>query len=243
MNAEQVRAAFAALPDLPASDDFWDVRRAGLRLNAAREPLEAFLTWPAIVGTMFVGQPEWVLPELTALEQADAARWGAVTAGEYGGAPNTNLIHQAYHLHQWERATGVCVSQLGSIVEVGGGYGALAVVARRAGFAGRYTIYDLPELSLLQSYYLAQMGAAAECRSELNGTLKADLLVAIYSLSETTAATVAAYLDAIHPAHYLIGLKRGPWQGEDLNLMIERRFPWSRVVDMPHDPGSYYLMG
>lgn len=243
MNAVAVRAAFSALPALNGSTDFWDERRAGLRLNAAHERVEEFLTWPAIVGTMFVGQPEWIGPELTALSLADPGRWSQVTANEYGGAPNTNLIHQAYHLHQWEQATGMHVSQLRSIVEVGGGYGALALVARRAGFAGTYTIYDLPELSILQRFYLAQMGAAAECYSELGAPVAPDLLVAIYSLSETRAETVERYLAAIGPAHYLIGLKHGPWQGEDLNLMIERRFPAAAKVQMPHDAGSYYLMG
>lgn len=243
MNAAEVREAFFDLPELPLSEDFWTVRRAGLRVNAAREPIEKFLSWPSIVGTMFVAQPEYIQPEWEALMAADRERWAAVTAVEYGGAPHTNLIHQAYHLHLWERATGLGIAQIESIIEVGGGYGALALVCRRAGFNGRYTIYDLPEISLLQQFYLAQMGVAADFGSALEAPQTADLLVAIYSLSETNAATVAHYLDHLSTPHYLVGLKDADWQGERLDKLIDKRFEQGNRYVVPHDPGSYFWIG
>lgn len=240
MNADGVRHAFGQLPDIAALDDFWTTRQLGLRVNVMHERVEQFLTWPSIVGTMFVAQPEFIEPELAELLDADAPRWQAATAGEYGGAPNTNLIHQAYHLYQWERASGRRVSELGSIIEIGGGYGALALVAWRAGFRGSYRIYDLAELSILQAFYLSEMGVPAECLSAIDAPLRTDLLVAIYSLSETNARTVDRYLKYIRFDHFLIGLKHGPWQGQDLNLILDESFGHGRRSAAPHDSGAYY---
>lgn len=243
MKPDELRTAFAELPALAESDDFWTVRRAGLRLNAAREPIEQFLTWPGVVGTMFVAQPEYVEPEWAELAAADAGRWGRVTADEYGGAPNTNLIHQAYHLHQWERASGRNVAALSSIVEVGGGYGALAVVARRAGFNGGYTIYDLPEVSLLQRFYLAAQGVAAECLSAPAGPIRADLFVALFSMSEMSLAQQAPYLDGLQAAHHLIGAQANAWQGEVTSAPLDARFGGGRRVGIDHQTNRYYLIG
>lgn len=242
MNAAAVRTAMADLPPLLENGDFWATRQAGLRLNALREPIEQFLTWPGVVGTMFVAQPEYVQPEWDELQDADAGRWGRVTAGEYGGAPNTNLIHQAYHLHQWERASGRNVAALDSIIEVGGGYGALAVVARRAGFVGQYTIYDLPEVSLLQRFYLAQMGAAAECLSRPTGPLAADLFVALFSMSEMSLAQQAPYLTGLQARHHLIGAQANGWQGEDTYVALDERFGGQRML-IDHQTNRYYLIG
>lgn len=240
MNADAVRDAFEQLPDLYAPDDFWTTRQLGLRINVLHENVEQFLSWPSIVGTMFVAQPEFIEPELAELLTADAPRWQAVVENEYNGAPNTNLIHQAYHLFQWERATGLRVSDLTNIVEIGGGYGALALVCHRAGFRGAYRIYDLPELSILQAFYLSEMGVPAECLSDFPAPLRADLLVAIYSLSETNTATVANYLANIQSEHFLIGLKHGPWQGQDLNVILDGHFGHGAMSNAPHDSGSYY---
>lgn len=240
MDSDGVRQAFEQLPALFEPDDFWAARQLGLRANVRYEPVEQFLTWPSIVGTMFVAQPEFVEPELAELLAADAPRWQAVTAHEYGNAPNTNLIHQAYHLFQWEQATGLNVAALDTIVEIGGGYGALALVTRRAGFRGRYTIFDLPELSILQAFYLAEMNVPVECAQYPTESLRPDLLVAIYSLSETNAQTVERYLNAIDAAHFLIGLKHGPWQGQDLNALLDERFKHGHRRAAPHDSGGYY---
>lgn len=240
MNADAVRSAFNQLPALYAPDDFWTERQLGLRVNVRHEQIEQFLSWPSIVGTMFVAQPEFIEPELSELLAADAPRWQAVIGPEYSGAPNTNLIHQAYHLFQWERATGQHVSDLGSIVEIGGGYGALALVCWRAGFRGTYRIYDLPELSILQSFYLSEMGVPCECASKVEGVVGRDLLVAIYSLSETNRDTVARYLSHIRTDHFLIGLKHGPWQGQDLNVILDGHFGHGAYSNAPHDSGSYY---
>jgi hypothetical protein len=96
-----------------------------------------------------------------------------------------NLIHQAYHLTQWEQATGKRIEHLNTIVEFGAGYGAMALLCRRLGFEGQYIIYDLPEFSLLQEYYLSQFGMID--KMEWNPAEKpkdADLFMALYSISE-----------------------------------------------------------
>lgn len=96
-----------------------------------------------------------------------------------------NLIHQAYHIHQWEQTTGKRINQLDTIVEFGGGYGAMALLCHRLGFDGKYIIYDLPEFSLLQEYYLSQFGLLDKVSWNPKRKPKdVDLFMALYSLSE-----------------------------------------------------------
>lgn len=224
--------------------DFWSLKRAALRENLAREPLETFLTWPTIDGTMFVGETPYVAREWQALWATDASRWPAAVGPELGGRPNTNLAHQAYHLHQWEQATGRRVESLESIVEIGGGYGALARVCRALGYAGPYMIYDFPELNGLQRYYLEWAGVeGVDCRADFAGGVEADLLVGLYSLSEMPAAELARYLEGVAARHWLIAVNDAPWEGEDVNRLLATHFAGGARVEAPYLPGHYYLIG
>lgn len=224
--------------------DFWSLKRAALRENLAREPLDSFLTWPTIDGTMFVGETEYVRREWQALWAADPARYPAAIGPELGGRPGTNQAHQAYHLYQWERGTGRRVEELESIVEIGGGYGALARVCRALGFAGVYTIYDFPELNVLQRRYLEWAGVGGvECRDDFAGGVEADLLVGLYSLSEMPAAELARYLAGVQARHWLVAVNDAPWEGEDVGRVLAAHFAGGLRVEAPYLPGHYYLIG
>ena len=94
-----------------------------------------------------------------------------------------NLIHQAYHISQWEDATGRRIEDCWTILEFGGGYGAIALVIQPLGFKGKYAIFDSPEFSLLQQFYLANAGVDGVSFNKAS-TDKVDLLIACYSLSE-----------------------------------------------------------
>lgn len=99
-----------------------------------------------------------------------------------------------------------------TVFEIGGGYGCLALMARRAG-VGKYAIFDLPWVNALQGYFLIR--ALPEGAVRLYGETKGDVRVLPYwtladepsggcdgvvntdSLPEMGRATAAGYLPEI----------------------------------------------
>ena len=120
-----------------------------------------------------------------------------------------NLIHQAYSIAQLIGRFPFDIAQIKTIVEFGGGYGSMARLLFRLGFKGQYIIFDLPEFSYLQEYYLNAASIGAQILTEpspnqesavillseleklatqikLSG--RPDLFIALWSLSESPIA-------------------------------------------------------
>jgi hypothetical protein len=203
-------AAMAALPEPPSDSrpPYWDFWRHDLWTRAQTDDPANFWHWPCVRHTMTVEHFP-VADQLAAL-QTEPARWLPVI-GDRHPHHARNLIHQAYHLQRWEEATGRRIETLNAIVEFGGGYGAMCDLARRLGFAGTYTIVDLPEFALLQRHFLDERGVAVV---HAPGPHSCDLFVAIYSLSETDAAVRARYLTGRWANSYLL-LYSGRWAEHD----------------------------
>jgi hypothetical protein len=223
-------------------DAYWAAMAAAIQRHVGTDGLERFLEWSSVTATMFVGPAAgYLAQEQAELLAADPERWSAVPV-EFGGYPDSNLVHQAYHLSQWERHTGRRVGDLGRIAEIGGGYGAMARLCRRLGFAGDYVIYDLPAVTDLQQYYLAATGTAADCRSVFEGEA-CDLLIALYSLSEMGLATQQRYLAGMACQHFLIGVHDADWWGVDTHAPLDAHFWAGQRVEHPYLSGRYYLIG
>lgn len=205
-----------ALPE-PASDSrppYWDYWRHDLwsRVTRGEDPGN-FPTWPSIFHTML--QDHW--PAVIAAEKKRLEEWGYPLwklHPPHLGPHDTNafdesrnLIHQCYALAQWEQASGRKVRELDTIVEFGGGYGAMALICRRLGFSGRYYIIDLPEFALLQQYYLTACWGTHDIfwvsAQELIDE-PVDLLIALYSLSEMPIEERGAVLTALSPHQHLL---------------------------------------
>lgn len=218
MNRDELIAAYKDLAEkFPIEDtDFWSQKWQEIRQRMIAEGPENFLTWSVIIATMFVGDAPYTAEEyafLTRDKEEDVRWWDAFreprignpavfqVIEEYLGEFYTsgNLIHQAYHLARWEAHTGKKVGDLKQIVEFGGGYGALALIVRRIGFTGHYTITDHVDLLLLQKWYLAQAGITDI--DFINTNLTADdgtLFIALWSLSESPRSWqehIAGHLD------------------------------------------------
>lgn len=183
MTSDEFRRRMAQLPE-PITDKqppYWEFWRHQLwQLGQTDDPAN-FINWPCVYHTMLVEHwKEPVLYEFSIVYDSLPIKVLEFSRPEYN-----NLVHQAYHLYQWQQATGRKVSQLSTIVEFGGGYGAMALLCHHLGFKGRYVIYDLPEFSLLQEWYLSQFNRLANI--EWNPKRKpqdVDLFMALYSLSE-----------------------------------------------------------
>jgi len=65
-------------------------------------------------------------------------------------------IRQAYILKRYELEFGCNIEECDLIVEFGGGYGAMALLACKYGFSGKYIIIDNEPMSSLQAWYLSE---------------------------------------------------------------------------------------
>lgn len=178
----------------------WQANQLSLQKHLSESDISTFLEWSTIQATMYVGQAPYIQKELDAvLEFYPSEILEPITKEPttYNGL-STNLIHQAYHLLQLE-SNGVRVKDLDSIIEFGGGYGAMALIVYRLGFTGDYCIYDLPELEPIQDYYLG----LADIKASHSGG-EADLLIAIHSLSEVDENLKRWRFLHQHPASYYL---------------------------------------
>jgi hypothetical protein len=234
---DELRKKIAALPAV-ASDagpgrcqPLWLQYRSRLRADLLSRDPRGFIEFPVIRETMFVDHPPYIAHELKALRRS--AGWGnrwseAIRESESIPAPRCpyffsssgGLIHQAHHLCEFERLTGTDAAAVDTILEFGGGYGGMCRLLHRLGFRGHYFIYDLPEFSALQEFYLRANGIAvrslesgapgAICFSEfeqlgqLTKAAPLDLVLATWSLSETPLDFRRQILGALGSRHWLI---------------------------------------
>ncbi|MHA2046793.1 MAG: hypothetical protein ACW99G_18540 [Candidatus Thorarchaeota archaeon] len=252
MTHEELIARAESLPEMPdwEKDTRWGENRISMRRHFFNADPEDLLCWSTVTATMFVGENKVTRKALELLKLTD--RWDiyfllGINECDFGSpkrmkeCPTTsgNLVHQAYHLSQWERITERRVEDAKKIIEFGGGYGAMCAIARRLGFKGEYVIIDLPEMSLLQEFYLSNLRMEATYIScDLSTDLRdcvprnCDLMIAMHSLSETPVAMRNNFMDAITPRSWLMS-----YQAEFLtvdnkhwfNMLTERNKGYEHV--------------
>jgi len=131
-----------------------------------------FLNWNVILRTMVVGNADFVRDELDFLKDLPdwKRRWEMALEESPVGNPTLyndfpsssgNLIHQAYHLAQFENKTGMDISNASFVLEFGGGYGCMCRLVHSLNFKGRYVIFDLPPFSALQRFFLNMNGISS----------------------------------------------------------------------------------
>lgn len=238
MRASELQAAFAVLPVAPKDPPelhTWPRYLWNIRKHVKEGDPNRFLTWSTLHATMFVGDgASFTAAEVEALKKDDWERWkAAITESIIGHPPHMkdelsfttgNLIHQAFHLLQFEQKANKRVHELDRIVEFGGGYGAMAAICRRLGFRGEYVIYDNDEMSLIQQFYLSNLGFEASFSvtngHEFDPPGEADLLIALYSLSEVSSGLRSAWMEITDFEHYLI-VHQAIYFGADLGLLFD----------------------
>lgn len=155
--------------------------------------------WSTVVATMFVGDGKIIRNELQEIRQS-----GVQAGSTWDDGDAHNLIHQRYHLLQWEKANpNKKISELKTVLEVGAGYGAMVILFSRLGFRGKYYIVDLPELERVQRQHLNWRDI--KCRVKWRERIRPDLMIGIASLSEIPPEARRPFLDRIRPKSYIIG--------------------------------------
>jgi hypothetical protein len=164
-----LRNRIEALPALPESGAShtsakWLGRLHTMRTNILTKDPRSFLRWHDIISTMYTTPPalelEYVLGLSTKTAWENALKEnGTGSPTSYPDFPSSsgNLIHHAYHLSQLTHTYNVDLTTVQTIFEFGGGYGSMARLAYQRGFTGTYVIFDLPEFTALQEYFLASL--------------------------------------------------------------------------------------
>lgn len=259
----------AAMRELPVADEQPEPHRWARHqweIHKHAESGDPLLTWATLHATMFVGEAPWLEQEYWFLRSLDALTgdgWSrfklATREDDFGDPPRLsydkrtsgNLIHQAYHLALWEAITGKQIQDLERVVEFGGGYGAMCKIVRRLGFEGDYVIYDLPEMSLIQRYYLSNLGINADLFladgfTDIEFIPAGDLMIGLYSLTEApvalrntfTSSRFLSYLFA-HQGQYF-GEKLNEWS--DYFMETRDDLNW-RVIKSDHLIGHRHVIG
>ncbi len=170
----ELRTTFRKIPPLESAKELlpdiaWLSHMNALKDNVANRDPRRFLRWDVITGTMFTGNAPYISTELNYLKNhADwNMRWTSVIEESSVGHPvlcpfypqsSGNLIHNAYHVAQFEEKTEIKIHNMDYVFEFGGGYGSMCRLLFNLGFKGRYIIFDLHPFSALQKYFLKNIG-------------------------------------------------------------------------------------
>lgn len=274
-----LRAELAAAGSV-ASLPTWERFREELRRELdARDP-RTFLRWPIIQHAMCLTNSGAVVPEYLGLRTSGHwARYSRAVEESPAGNPvrflycprsSGSLLHHCHHVMRFAEITGADLSTMDAIVEFGGGYGSMCRLLHRLGFRGRYFIYDLPEFSALQRYFLQSIGmpvldAGADpaapgihLLSDL-GKLQAALallpaggrraFIATWSLSESQPELRDRFLPLVETFDCFLLAFQNHFNGVDNNdyfAQFERataaRVEWTKKR-LRHLPGNNYLFG
>ena len=254
MNDNQFQYRMGQLPEptTTLTPPYWEAWRLDLWRRVQTQNPSKFWQWPCIYHTMLVNHwPDAIKAEFLELEAGYKRHCSIPHFGPddplIGTQLSMNLIHQAYHIQQWEQASGQRINRLDTIVEFGSGYGAMALLCSRMGFDGKYIIYDLPEFSLLQEYYLSQFGLLDKVSwNPARKSKDVDLFMALYSISEVPLLERAKKM--VRAKSYLF-LYSGLWEGWN-NVEWFRQFAASTVLEWRHseietlpDRNNWYSIG
>lgn len=264
MNLKQLRAAIESCPypHYKGKNNDWLSHRLRLRehiLNPSEGDVQSypawFMYWSTIQATMYVGQAPYIQRELEAvleLYPSDICKLSKFfhEPVDWNGL-STNLIHQAYHLVQYESKLNIRIRDLDTIIEFGGGYGAMALVAFRMGFNGIYYIYDLPEFSILQQYFLSHQPDIGTIHWRRNGGAfsqkEFDLCIAIHSISELDSVVKRwNFLNNYQAMSYIFSYNRSQKNIDNLKWFEQMQekidMEWVNW-EIEHLPDRYYLVG
>ena len=158
----------------------WVTFRDTIRQNFESYDPRTFLRWPLVQHTMCVTNSGQMVREWPALRSSrDWPRFEKAVRESDVGHPirflyhpqsSGNLLHHCYHVMRFEEVTGLHVSKLDLVVEFGGGYGSMCRLLHNLSFRGAYLIYDLPEFSALQRYFLKSLGLPVRDATDVHST-------------------------------------------------------------------------
>jgi hypothetical protein len=248
--------------------DAWTEYCRLLQTAILHEDPSFFLRWKFVRRAMCLTNHVFLKNELLHLERLPdwQSRWYPALQDPRVGNPIPylrkaatvgNSVHLAYHIAQWESWSGRNIAELETIVEFGGGFGAMARLVRALGFAGRYIIYDLPQFGALQRFYLRCCGLDERTETvadfaSLQAALPAQrsgerLFLANISLSETPLEVRRPFERLIRDMEHVLITYQPRFHGVDNVAYFNGWRSADRIwgqQEVPNFPGGcWYLFG
>jgi len=161
-------------------------------------PPHEFLKFPTVNLTMFLGGGDMINKEydyllnnpkwLNGLNENSFGCPDKFTKDETTSGSN---IHHTFHLATYENTTKKNILDFDYILDFGGGYGCMGKILKNLNYKGKYIIYDIKFMSLIQKYYLEGIGLKENENFYLVNDLKDlpvfnenSLFIATWSLNE-----------------------------------------------------------
>ncbi len=140
----------------PLGTSSWESNRRLIRSEIINNDINNFLNWEVIQKTMFFEAPEVEYQKIIKNKQL----FSGIKESKIGNPKpyllnkNTsgNLIHHAYSLSYFLDITNL--DKINRVIEFGGGYGSMCRLFRNLNYKNEYVIFDLPEFSALQEFYI-----------------------------------------------------------------------------------------
>lgn len=257
------------------SEKEWVENRIVLRSLIMYSDLRYFLKWNMIRHTMFASEASYTSKEIARLKK-EGVSMDELTEDSAGfpdplllyPESSSNLVHHKYHLLKYDSGLEGGIEGSPFILEFGGGYGSFCRLIRRNGHKGQYVIFDLPEFSILQRYFLEMIDVAVlepkdysadkpgvylvsdegQLRSILKGKPEQSTFVGAWSISETSIEFRNRFLDLIGDfSDYFIGYQS---QFNEVNNVeyfdrwaeTKSGIEWIRLP-LDHLPANVYFFG
>jgi putative sugar O-methyltransferase len=241
----------------PLGTSSWENNRRALRSDILNKDINDFINWEIIQKTMFFEAPEVeykkVVQNKELVKTIYESQLGNPKPYFLNKKTSGNLVHHAYSLSYFLDLSSL--KNINCVIEIGGGYGSMCRLFRNMQYKNKYIIFDLPEFSALQEFYL-------ECidRNYLNNTIftgdenqlkskctAGNLLIATWSLSEMPLPLRERILKDLKFDYCLIafqanfdGINNLEYFDNFKKLYKDIDF---RVVSIDHLPGHFYLYG
>lgn len=262
------------------ADRMWNRFKREMREYILEKDPRTFLRCRSIIKSISVPDSPYGYKELKYLKSRQdwKTRWkGAIEEDQWGHPypywcyPRSSgtRIHHAYHLALFEEKTGRRFSEHKTIVEFGGGYGNMPRLMSKLGYQDRYLIFDFPEFSQLQNFYLNGVGLnhgdltqwnQGRCQqlsvtswSDLSEALKnidlnQTLFMATWSLSEAPFEIREPMLSRIKGVKSLLIAYQSFFEdlaNQEYFCNFQKENPEYQWYNLPidHIPGHYYLFG
>jgi len=272
----EIKGYYTSTPHKVTLTNDWEIFVSQVLEKISKKEPEKFLRWDEILYTMFTTNTKIAKQQLSYLRKSNWNEWQMALKEDKFGFPllysaynetSSNAIQMVYHLALFKEIMGVDYSQLDYIFEFGGGYGKMASIAYKAGFRGKYILFDLPLFSIIQKYYLKNIGIEAALNPEdlscqvncffewekIEKVVKAfkgknTLFIATWSLSEAPIELSDKVENILRDISYILiayqdkfrsidNLKRFQSLQEKLDMIEWRNFPTE------YRRRSYYLFG
>lgn len=247
--------------------DFWAKKRMQLYDVVTTKDPRNFTNWPVMYPMFF--NPDSI--EFISLKKEN--NWHEIEKllkeDKIGNPPSYkdfpkssgNLIHHTYSLIEFTKHSGKDVKTMNTIIEFGGGYGSFSRLCFRAGFKGTYIIYDLPEYSAFQDYFLSSIDLNLKIVKNkiinepgtvclindiklIKNSINADLFIALWSLSECPIELRENFSNQINKCSSLLIGFQEKFENianlEYFNSNYGENYG-SKIIPINHMPQNYYL--